>query len=124
MATATAPSFEMADGPVLSVINKCLRALRKKQKCIIQMEESLAQGKTLNKEQEETLHSKSTVLAGIDELEKLRRPLMAALSQEFSLALEKLQNLETSIGEHPIEVNPAEETRNTEKKKQAEPAVK
>ncbi|CAN1141375.1 hypothetical protein LINPERPRIM_LOCUS25456 [Linum perenne] len=44
------PVPESADGPVLNLINKRLRI---KHNRIIQMEESLAQGKPLNKEQEE-----------------------------------------------------------------------
>lgn len=50
------------------------------------MEESLSQGKTLNKEQQEVLRSKSSVLALIDELEKLRAPLSAAIEEELSLS--------------------------------------
>uniref|UniRef100_A0A7N0UKI5 Glycine-rich protein n=1 Tax=Kalanchoe fedtschenkoi TaxID=63787 RepID=A0A7N0UKI5_KALFE len=83
---ATPPS---TDGPVLSVINKRLRALRKKQNRIIQMEDSLAQGKALNKEQEETLRSKTVVLAQIDELEKLKQPLAAAVAEEHAFAVKK-----------------------------------
>lgn len=82
---ATAAS-ETSDGPVLSVINKRLRALRKKYNRILQMEESLANGKTLNKEQEETFRSKPSVVAAIDELEKLRQPLAAAVTEEINLA--------------------------------------
>lgn len=75
-----------ADGPVLSVVAKRIRALRKKYNRILQMEEGLAQGKTLNKEQEEVLRSKPLVAALIDELEKLRQPLSAALAEELSRA--------------------------------------
>ncbi|XP_008796647.2 uncharacterized protein LOC103712049 [Phoenix dactylifera] len=75
---------EAAEGPVLSLISKRLRALRKKHNRIIQMEESQAQGKPLNKEQEELLRSKPAVTALIDELEKLRSPLVAALHDELS----------------------------------------
>lgn len=50
------------------------------------MEESIAQGKTLNKEQEEVLRSKPSLLVQIEELEKLRAPLSAAVSEEISLA--------------------------------------
>lgn len=82
---------EVADGPVLSVINKRIRALRKKYNRIIQMEESVSQGKVLNKEQEETLRSKSFVLAGIEELEKLKQPLSLAVSEEISAALQPQQ---------------------------------
>lgn len=101
-AAALAPSSsEIAnEGPVLNVINKRLRALRKKLNRIAQMEESLAQGKTLNKEQEETLRSKPSVLAGIDELEKLRQPLLIALDQEIELALaENKQKTDVSTPE-------------------------
>ncbi|KAK2974790.1 hypothetical protein RJ640_026766 [Escallonia rubra] len=74
---------------VLSLINKRLRALRKKQNRITQMEEAVSQGKPINKEQEETLKSKPSVLAAIDELEKLRQPLSAAVADETQLALER-----------------------------------
>lgn len=47
------------------------------------MEEALANGKTLNKEQEEVLRSKPVVTALIDELEKLRSPLTSALAEEL-----------------------------------------
>ncbi|CAA0818324.1 glycine-rich protein [Striga hermonthica] len=89
-AAPQSPSSETAaDGPVLNLVNKRLRALRKKLNRIAQMEDSVSQGKTLNKEQEETLRSKSSVLAGIDELEKLKQPLLQAVGQEIELALEK-----------------------------------
>ncbi|KAJ8529173.1 hypothetical protein K7X08_036008 [Anisodus acutangulus] len=88
---ASTPASELSDGPVLSVINKRLRALRKKQNRILQMEESLSKGNVLNKEQEETLRSKSAVISGIDELEKLRQPLAAAVVEEINLATEKRQ---------------------------------
>ncbi|KAJ4711245.1 glycine-rich protein [Melia azedarach] len=80
-----AQASDLSDGPVLSVINKRIRALRKKQNRILQMEESLSQGKTLNKEQEEVLRSKPLVIALIDELEKLRAPLSSAVSEELAL---------------------------------------
>ncbi|GLT63711.1 hypothetical protein SLA2020_362550 [Shorea laevis] len=79
--TATA-----SDGPVLSLINKRIRGFRKKLNRIIQMEESLSQGKPLNKEQEEVLRSKPAVSAIIDELEKLLNPLASAVSEEISIA--------------------------------------
>lgn len=76
----------MAEGPVLSLMNKRLRALRKKYNRILQMEASLAQGKPLNKEQEEVLRSKPGVMALIDEYDKLRLPLAAAVQEELALA--------------------------------------
>ncbi|XVE75175.1 hypothetical protein DITRI_Ditri12bG0074600 [Diplodiscus trichospermus] len=96
MATAAAATVSSdvttatsSDGPVLSLINKRLRALRKKYNRILQMEESVSQGKPLNKEQEEVLRSKAAVSALIDELEKLRQPLSFAVSEEISLALQR-----------------------------------
>ncbi|CAI0379493.1 unnamed protein product [Linum tenue] len=86
---AATPVPESADGPVLSLINKRLRALRKKQNRIIQMEESVAQGKALNNEQREVLRSKPSVSAAIDELEKLRQPLSVAVSEEIELAIQR-----------------------------------
>ncbi|KAL6637630.1 hypothetical protein ACP70R_025202 [Stipagrostis hirtigluma subsp. patula] len=81
---AAAAAAEATDGPVLSVVSKRLRALRKKQNRILQMEESVAAGKTLNREQEEVLRSKPVVAALIDELERLRAPLASALAEELS----------------------------------------
>lgn len=89
---ADSAASDVADGPVLSVINKRIRALRKKFNRILQMEESLSQGKPLNKEQEEVLRSKPTVSALIDELEKLRQPLSSAVKDEITLSLEDHPN--------------------------------
>ncbi|AQK63779.1 uncharacterized protein LOC100382297 [Zea mays] len=83
-ASAVTMAAEAADGPVLSVVSKRLRALRKKYNRITQMEESLAAGKSLNREQEEVLRSKPVVAALIDELERLRPPLASALAEELS----------------------------------------
>ncbi|XP_030511268.1 uncharacterized protein LOC115757652 isoform X2 [Rhodamnia argentea] len=89
MASPATPS-EATDGPVLSLINKRLRGLRKKHNRIVQMEESIAQGKPIHKEQEDFFRSKPSVLASIDELEKLRPQLSAALQEELSLAAQHL----------------------------------
>ncbi|KAK3442416.1 hypothetical protein EUGRSUZ_B02587 [Eucalyptus grandis] len=89
MASPVPPS-EATDGPVVSLINKRLRALRKKLNRIHQMEESMAQGKPINKEQEDVLRSKPSVLASIDELEKLRPQLSFAVQEELSLAARRL----------------------------------
>ncbi|XP_051196833.1 uncharacterized protein [Lolium perenne] len=48
------------------------------------MEESAAAGKTLNQEQKEVLRSKPIVVTLIDELDRLRAPLSAALTEELS----------------------------------------
>ncbi|CAI8587796.1 unnamed protein product [Vicia faba] len=87
------------DGPVLNLINKRLRALRKKLNRITSMEESVSQGKPLNKEQEEVLRSKPSVLVLIDELEKLRQPLSVALTEELDLAL---QNNRETLTENSV----------------------
>lgn len=87
-ASSDATATTSSEGPVLNLINKRLRALRKKYNRILQMEESVSQGKPLNKEQEEVLRSKPAVSALIDELEKLRQPLSSAVSEEISLALQ------------------------------------
>uniref|UniRef100_A0A0D9VXL8 Uncharacterized protein n=1 Tax=Leersia perrieri TaxID=77586 RepID=A0A0D9VXL8_9ORYZ len=82
--SSSAAAAEATDGPVLSVVSKRLRALRKKHNRILQMEESLAGGKKLNKEQEEVLRSKPVVVALIDELERMRAPLASAVAEELS----------------------------------------
>ncbi|CAL9155653.1 unnamed protein product [Musa hybrid cultivar] len=74
------------DGPVQNLMSKRLRALRKKYNRILQMEESLAQGKPLNKEQEEVLRSKPAITVLIDEYEKLRQPLAVAVQEELARA--------------------------------------
>lgn len=86
-ATTTTAGSDLSDGPVQSLINKRLRGLRKKYNRILQMEESISQGKPINKEQEDVLRSKPAVVALIDELDKLRQPLSAAVDEELDLAL-------------------------------------
>ncbi|PKI41288.1 hypothetical protein CRG98_038309 [Punica granatum] len=81
----TTAASDATDGPVMSVINKRLRAHRKKLNRILQMEEALSQGKSLNKEQEEVLRSKPYFVAAIDELEKLRPQLSSAVQEELQL---------------------------------------
>ncbi|CAK9134329.1 unnamed protein product [Ilex paraguariensis] len=87
---ATAAS-DVTDGPVLSFINKRIRGLRKKYNRIVQMEESIAQGKPINNEQEETLKTKPSIIAAIDELEKLRQPLSSVVVEEVNLAIQRHQ---------------------------------
>ncbi|KAJ6903995.1 hypothetical protein NC651_021223 [Populus alba x Populus x berolinensis] len=87
---AAASTSEITEGPVLSLITKRLRGLKKKFNRIVQMEESIAQGKPINKEQEDVLRSKPSVSAAIDELEKLRQPLSVAVSEEIELAAHRL----------------------------------
>ncbi|KAJ0264883.1 hypothetical protein HA466_0012780 [Hirschfeldia incana] len=78
---------------VMALISKRLRAHRKKFNRITEMEESVAQGKTLNKEQKEAIRMKPIVIALIEELEKLRLPPSpppsAAGSEEISLPAKK-----------------------------------
>ncbi|XP_042049064.1 uncharacterized protein LOC121794791 [Salvia splendens] len=87
------------DRPVLSLLNKRIRALRKKLNRISQMEESLSRGKSLNKEQQETLRSKSFIVSLIDELERFRQPLLQAVDQEIQIALAETQSEEKKAQE-------------------------
>ncbi|RDY09674.1 hypothetical protein CR513_05925, partial [Mucuna pruriens] len=98
-------SHDVPDGPVMSLINKRLRALRKKLNRILAMEESVSQGKLLNKEQEEVLRSKPSVLALIDELEKLRQPLASAVSEELENTAQNRRGAET-LAENSGSVEP------------------
>ncbi|CAM6084851.1 unnamed protein product [Calypogeia fissa] len=94
------------DGPVLTMMSKRLRALRKKFNRILQIEENKAQGKTVNKEQEEVLKTKIAIAALIDEYEKLRQPLLVAVKGEvaerekelLAASLER-QDEETSVAD-------------------------
>ncbi|KAG9133488.1 hypothetical protein Leryth_022673 [Lithospermum erythrorhizon] len=92
MATATSSS-DASEGPVLNLINKRLRALRKKQNRINQMEESLSKGKTLNKEQQDTLNSKQSILGAIEELDRLLLLVPCAVSEELKIRKE-IKNVE------------------------------
>lgn len=78
---------------VMALISKRLRAHRKRYNRITEMEDSVSQGKTLNKEQKEAIRSKPIVAALIEELEKLRLPPSpppsAAGSEEISLPAKK-----------------------------------
>ncbi|XBI73856.1 hypothetical protein VPH35_067514 [Triticum aestivum] len=76
--------FEIKEGPVLSVVSKRLRVLRKKQNCIAQMEESVAAGKMLNQEQKELMHSKPVMPRSLTSLSELSTvPAPAAGSSSF-----------------------------------------
>lgn len=72
------------DGPVLTMMSKRLRALKKKYNRILQIEENKRQGKTVNKEQEDVLKTKIAIAALIDEYEKLRQPLISAVKEEVA----------------------------------------
>lgn len=108
MAAASTAASEVSDGPVLSLINKRLRALRKKLNRIAQMEEAMSNGKPINKEQEEVLRSKSGVVALIDELEKLRQPLSEAVAEEISLISATAVEPKTDSAPAPTPPSPAE----------------
>ncbi|KAI3819294.1 hypothetical protein L1987_13121 [Smallanthus sonchifolius] len=78
--------------PVLTLINKRIRNLKKKLNRIAQLEESIAQGKSaIKNKEEELLKSKPSILAAVDEQEKFRQPLMAAVDEEISLAVKHSQ---------------------------------
>ncbi|KAI4328369.1 hypothetical protein L6164_020727 [Bauhinia variegata] len=117
---AATSTSDVSDGPVLSFVNKRLRGLRKKFNRIIQMEESIAQGKAINKEQEEVLRSKPAVLALIEELEKLRQPLSSAVQEEINLAL---QNNQISLSDQPLDENHQKAEEPESKKEDFSPTV-
>ncbi|CAF1702509.1 uncharacterized protein LOC106442039 [Brassica napus] len=77
---------------VMALISKRLRTHRKKYNRITEMEESISQGKTLNKEQKETILSKPIVTALIQELEKLRLPPPSAAVSEEIISLPAKKN--------------------------------
>ncbi|XP_071740156.1 uncharacterized protein [Rutidosis leptorrhynchoides] len=80
---------DVTDGPVLTPINKRIRNLRKKLNRIAELEESVAQGKSVHKEQEDLLNSKPSIVAVVDELEKLRQPISVAVDAEIKLAIKR-----------------------------------
>ncbi|KAK9119449.1 hypothetical protein Scep_017542 [Stephania cephalantha] len=84
---SSSSSCSSTDGPVLNLMNKRLRALRKKLNRITQLEESISQGKPIKTEQEDLIRSKPSILTLIDEYDKLRLPLSLALQEELSLYL-------------------------------------
>lgn len=73
-----------AEGPVMVMMSKRLRALRKKANRIAQIEEARSNGKSINKEQEEMLRSKPSVLLLIEEYERIRAPLQASVKEELA----------------------------------------
>ena len=77
---------------VMALISKRLRTHRKKYNRITEMEESISQGKTLNKEQKETILSKPIVTALIQELEKLRLPPPSTAVSEEIISLPAKKN--------------------------------
>lgn len=99
------------DGPVLTMMSKRLRALKKKFNRILQIEENKRQGKTVNKEQEDVLKTKIAIAALIDEYEKLRQPLMTAVKEEvaerekelLAATLEREKEEESEVAEQVAE---------------------
>ncbi|KAH7430606.1 hypothetical protein KP509_08G005500 [Ceratopteris richardii] len=86
------------EGPVLTMMNKRLRALKKKYNKILQIEESKVQGKAINKEQEEVLKAKISVAVLIDEYERLRQPLQTAVKEEIAEREKELLTVSLSRG--------------------------
>lgn len=81
----------------MALISKRLRTHRKKYNRITEMEESISQGKTLNKEQKETILSKPIVTALIQELEKLRLPPPSAAVSEEIISLPPKKNKKQKV---------------------------
>ena len=82
---------------VMALISKRLRTHRKKYNRITEMEESISQGKTLNKEQKETILSKPIVTALIQELEKLRLPPPSTAVSEEIISLPAKKNKKKKV---------------------------
>ncbi|KAI3818175.1 hypothetical protein L1987_11978 [Smallanthus sonchifolius] len=125
MASATAAS-DVTDGPVLTLINKRIRNLKKKLNRIAQLEESIAQGKSAikNNEQEELLKSKPSIAAAVDELEKFRQPLMVAVDEEISLAVKNSQvGTSESNNDKEVDCDDVGETLGNEEESEAAPSV-
>ncbi|KAI3708922.1 hypothetical protein L2E82_38499 [Cichorium intybus] len=82
-----------ATGPVLTLINKRFRKLRRKLNRIAQLEDSIALGRSniKTKEQEELLKSKPAIIGGSVELKKFCQSLSVAVEKEISLALQRRQ---------------------------------
>ncbi|CAF2125350.1 unnamed protein product [Brassica napus] len=89
---------------VMALISKRLRTHRKKYNRITEMEESISQGKTLNKEQKETILSKPIVTALIQELEKLRLPPPSAAVSEEIISLPAKKNKKQKVASEEKDV--------------------
>ncbi|KAK9074675.1 hypothetical protein SSX86_007273 [Deinandra increscens subsp. villosa] len=125
MASVTAAS-DATDGPVLTLINKRIRNLKKKLNRIAQLEESIAQGKSAikNKEQEDLLKSKPSIVAAVDELEKFRQPLCVAVDEEISLAIKHSQAGTSENNDKEVDCDNTEtETLAKDENEAAPPAV-
>ncbi|KAG4975003.1 hypothetical protein JHK82_031895 [Glycine max] len=59
---------------------------------LVPQQSTVTQGKPLNKEQEEVLRSKPSVLDLIDKLDKFQQPLATALSKELQINSTSSQN--------------------------------
>eukprot|EP00240_Pyramimonas_obovata_P002254 CAMPEP_0118934212 /NCGR_PEP_ID=MMETSP1169-20130426/13698_1 /TAXON_ID=36882 /ORGANISM="Pyramimonas obovata, Strain CCMP722" /LENGTH=524 /DNA_ID=CAMNT_0006877089 /DNA_START=167 /DNA_END=1738 /DNA_ORIENTATION=+ len=70
------------EGPVLSLITKRVRAIKKKLEKVRQLEEFVIAGKSINPEQQAVLDSKVVLGIQMEELEKLRPLLGTALKEE------------------------------------------
>mmetsp|Transcript_6623 Transcript_6623/g.7611 ORF Transcript_6623/g.7611 Transcript_6623/m.7611 type:complete len:607 (+) Transcript_6623:223-2043(+) len=73
---------ENLEGPVLSLVTKKIRGLKKKLTRVQQIEEGLKEGKNINSEQEERLAGKANLVAVLDEYEKLIPLLVDAVKEE------------------------------------------
>ncbi|KVI05589.1 uncharacterized protein LOC112525569 isoform X2 [Cynara cardunculus var. scolymus] len=118
MASVTATS-DVTDGPVLTLINKRIRNLRKKLNRVAQLEDSIAQGKSIikNKEQEELLKTKPTIIAAVDELEKFRQSLSVAVDEEINLALQR-RNVAASHNNDDDDVDNSSKAQTLDKEQQ------
>lgn len=74
-----------AEGPVITVFTKRLRACRKKLRRIEDVEAAVSGGKEINEEQRALLAGKSNLVAVVDELEKLQTLVAQALVDEAAV---------------------------------------
>ncbi|KAJ7526367.1 hypothetical protein O6H91_16G003400 [Diphasiastrum complanatum] len=109
------------DGPVLTMMSKRLRALKKKYNKILQIEESKAHGKVINREQEEVLKTKIAVAVLIDEYEKLRQPLQVAVKEELVERERDLMN--ANLGRRGSEDESVENDKESETKEEVQKEV-
>lgn len=79
------------DGPVVTAIQKRLRAAKKKLNRVAELEAKQAAGTALTEEQVPVVNSKPSVLAVIDELEKLAGLIGDAVKEEQGLVRKKAE---------------------------------
>eukprot|EP00854_Cymbomonas_tetramitiformis_P003879 gene3879-4840_t len=101
MSNAAEGSF--SDGPVVSLVTKKLRALRKKLEKVTTLEQKVTEGKAINSEQQAVLDSKASILILVDEYEKLKDQLASAVEEEKAAVISKIP---APVAEDPVSAEP------------------